>query len=161
MTSSDAPALNPEAPPFELTLQSTPDVCLPEAEIRQGVALAWRAHVEAGGDVTLAELSVTFLDDPEILELNRRHLAHDWVPDVLSFALEATPDHRVGDLYIGINQAARQASEHGVTLDEELVRLAVHGTLHVLGFDHPEDDLGRAAAPMTRVQEAIVRQIFQ
>ncbi len=59
---------------------------------------------------------------------------------------------------MGVDQARRQAAELGVPLDEELVRLAVHGTLHVLGHDHPEGP-GREESPMFALQEALVRAI--
>jgi probable rRNA maturation factor len=61
----------------------------------------------------------------------------------------------VGDVYIGIRQAARQAESHGLPLAEELARLAVHGTLHVLGFDHPIG-ADRVRSPMWREQERIL-----
>ena len=49
----------------------------------------------------------------------------------------------MGDIYVGVDQAARQASEHGVPDLEELVRLVIHGTLHVLGYEHSRAALGR------------------
>jgi probable rRNA maturation factor len=145
--------------PFDVTLEAPDGVTLPEPLLLQGVALAWQA-VASEAVPPLESLSITFLEDSEILALNRAHLAHDWVPDVLSFALEAGPEARMGDLYIGLDQAARQAAEFGVSLDEELVRLAVHGTLHVLGMDHPEDEPARTEAPMMQVQEGVVRRLF-
>lgn len=102
--------------------------------------------------------SVTFLEDEPIRALNREWLGHDWVPDVLSFRLEEGGG-LVGDIYVGLDQAARQAAEAGVPGEEELVRLALHGALHVLGFDHPEDEEGRAASEQYRRQEAILREV--
>jgi probable rRNA maturation factor len=114
------------------------------------------ATLEARG-VGVAEISVTMLDDDAIRTLNRDHLEHDWATDVLSFALYVEGEPVLGDVYLGVEQAARQAAEEGVPLAEELARLAVHGTLHVLGFDHPEEPGERAASEMYRVQEEIVR----
>jgi probable rRNA maturation factor len=54
--------------------------------------------------------------------------------------------------------AAREAAAHGVTLREELLRLVVHGTLHVLGHDHPEG-AGRERSPMWRAQERYLRSL--
>lgn len=105
------------------------------------------------------ELSVTLLDDGDIRTLNRHHLGHDRVTDVLSFALHGPQDPILGDVYVGAEQAARQAREEGVGLDEELVRLVVHGTLHVLGHDHPEGE-DRLASPMFVRQEELVRQVM-
>lgn len=104
------------------------------------------------------ELSITFLEDGPIRDLNRVYLGHDWVPDVLSFTFPEPPP--LGDIYVGMEQAARQAMDEGVSFEEELVRLAVHGTLHVLGYEHPEDPEERAASEQYRIQEAVVREVM-
>jgi probable rRNA maturation factor len=105
-------------------------------------------------------ISLAFLRDPEILELNRRWLDHDWVPDVLSFALHTEGDPPVGDIYVGVEQAQRHATQLAVALDEEIVRLVVHGVLHVLGYEHPDSPSARRRSRMFRKQEALVRQLI-
>jgi probable rRNA maturation factor len=110
-------------------------------------------------DVQDAELSVALLGDDAIRTMNRDHLGHDRPTDVLSFALWDPPEPVVGDVYVGYHQAGRQARDLGVRLDEELVRLVVHGTLHVTGLDHPEEGAQRAASPMYRLQEELVREL--
>jgi probable rRNA maturation factor len=110
--------------------------------------------------VSRAELSVTLLGDEEIAELNRRYLAHDWIPDVLSFPLHGPDEPPLGDIYIGLDQARRQAVEVETSLEEELVRLVVHGTLHVLGYDHPEEPEAREESEHYRRQEALVRRLM-
>lgn len=122
------------------------------------VRQAAEAALEAQG-VEVAEISLTLLDDAAIRALNRDHLDHDWATDVLSFALYAGDEPVLGDVYLGVDQAERQAAEEGVSTVEEIARLAVHGTLHVLGFDHPEESEGRADCEMYRVQEAIVASL--
>ena len=103
-----------------------------------------------------AELSVALLDDGPMRELNREHLGHDRVTDVISFALYEPGERVLGDVYVGWRQAIRQAAREGVPVREEIARLAVHGTLHVLGFDHPEEEDARAGSEMYRLQESIV-----
>ena len=103
------------------------------------------------------ELSLTLLDDAGIRALNLRYLGEDRTTDVIAFALGPGPA-LLGDVYVGVEQARRQAAELGVPLPEELVRLAVHGTLHALGHDHPEGP-GREESPMFTLQEALVREI--
>lgn len=117
-----------------------------------------------GEGVTDGELSLTLLDDPAIRALNREWLGHDRVTDVISFALhgEGAPTADVpvlGDVYVGREQAARQATGAGVPLEEELVRLAVHGVLHVCGHDHPEGP-DRTSSPMFQLQEERVAAIL-
>jgi probable rRNA maturation factor len=126
---------------------------LPAATVRRivrGVARTERA-------TRLAGVSVTFLGPARMRALNRAHLRHDRVTDVIAFGLEL-PDGRLeGDVYLCRAQAERQAREIGVPLRQELVRLVVHGTLHVLGYDHPAG-ADRARSPMWRRQERYVRR---
>jgi probable rRNA maturation factor len=108
--------------------------------------------------VTDAEISLTLLGDAEIQALNQRYLGHDGPTDVLSFPLYEPGEPPVGDIYIGYAQALRQAEALGVPESEELARLAVHGTLHVLGYDHPEGE-DRESSEMWRLQEEILARL--
>lgn len=109
-------------------------------------------------DRKVVEVSLTLLDDVEIRELNRVHLGHDRPTDVLAFAL-GDPADLVGDIYLGVEQAHRQAEDLGIPPGEELVRLAVHGTLHVLGHEHPEGE-ERYRSPMFERQERLVSELL-
>ena len=122
----------------------------------EALEAAVRQAVDTDGG-PLAELSLTLLDDDEIRNLNRQYLGHDRPTDVIAFTLGEPPE-RVGDVYLGIDQAGRQAREHGETLLHELQRLAVHGTLHVLGHDHPEGE-ERWDSPMFELQERILSEL--
>ncbi len=107
-----------------------------------------------------AEVSVTFLDDDAIRALNREHLGHDRPTDVLAFALWEPGDAQViGDVYVGWEQAVRQAGDEGVDAAEEFTRLVVHGVLHVTGMDHPEDAARRLDSDMYRLQESLVHAL--
>lgn len=122
---------------------------LPERAVRDAVLHVLRAEA-----VERAEISVALVADGEIAALNERFLGHAGPTDVLSFHLHPPGEPPVGDVYVGAEQAARQAAELGVPLEQEIVRLAVHGTLHVLGYDHPEE--GREGSPMFRRQEELL-----
>ena len=106
--------------------------------------------------VSRAELSVTFLNDLDMTELHDRYLGLSEATDVLSFALHEDGEDPLGDVYVGYAQALRQAAEAGTAADQELARLAVHGALHVLGYDHPEGP-ERDRCDMYRVQEEVLR----
>lgn len=114
-----------------------------------------RTVMREGGEVV--EISLALLGDDDIRDLNDRFLGHDRPTDVIAFTLGEDAE-RVGDVYIGVDQARRQAAEHGIPLDQELVRLAVHGTLHVLGHDHPDGE-DRYESPMFVLQERIVAEL--
>jgi len=105
-----------------------------------------------------AELSVTLVDDAEIKRLNREYRGRDRPTDVIAFSL-GSPEEPLGDVYVGADQARRQAEALGVPLSEELVRLAIHGTLHVLGHDHPDGD-DRFGSPMYLLQEQLLGEVL-
>jgi probable rRNA maturation factor len=106
-----------------------------------------------------ADLSVTLLGDDAIAELNDRYLAHEGPTDVLSFPLHEDGERPVGDIYVGIDEALRQATAHGVDAREEIARLVIHGSLHVLGHDHP-DGAARTRSRMWQLQEEVVAQLL-
>jgi probable rRNA maturation factor len=124
---------------------------LPAVTVQRVVAAVLRAEHRA------AEVAVTFLGPTRMRALNRGHLGHDRATDVISFALTSPQGGLVGDVYICRSVAAQHAKRLGVPLRQELVRLVVHGTLHVLGYDHPDGD-SRTASPMWRRQERYVRR---
>lgn len=119
---------------------------------------AARAVLDAEHSAEL-ELSLTLLDDAAMRELNSDWLGHDRPTDVIAFALGEGEAEPLGDVYIGVERAIEQAAEAGVPVREELVRLAVHGTLHVLGYDHDEG-AARQQGEMWRRQEELVKRIL-
>ena len=110
------------------------------------------------------QVEVVLLDAPAMRRLNRRVTGRRALTDVISFALPQPDGSVLGDVYI-CPAAARswlataRHAPRATPLDEELVRLAVHGTLHVLGYDHP-DGPGRTRSVMWRTQERYVRRLL-
>jgi len=91
-----------------------------------------------------AELSIRLADDTEMQELNGAWRGRSRPTDVLAFSLLEGEDaeHRgalLGDVVIGVETAARQARRRRRGLDEEVARLLIHGTLHLLGHDHQRE----------------------
>ena len=96
-----------------------------------------------------SELSVALVDDERMRELNASYRGKDRPTDVLSFSmLEGEgAEHRgrlLGDVVIGVEAAARQARQRRRGLDDEVARLLIHGTLHLLGHDHEQEEEARA-----------------
>lgn len=112
-------------------------------------------------DVVQADVAVTFLDDAAIRTLNRDYLDHDWPTDVITFTLEPDPGEPSGavsgEVYIGADRARAQADERGIEAREEALRLTVHGALHLIGLDHPDED--REASPFFVRQEDLVARV--
>ena len=95
-------------------------------------------------------LSLIITDDEAIREINRDYRKKDKPTDVISFAYREEPFpgieeqiEELGDIYISIDTARRQASEYEVSLYDEMKRLIIHGILHLVGYDHelsPEEE---------------------
>ncbi|MEM9468427.1 MAG: rRNA maturation RNase YbeY [Actinomycetota bacterium] len=104
--------------------------------------------------ITAGECNLLFVDEATIHELNLEHRGKDRPTDVLSFPLDGAeashPDDLIGDIVICPTIAAANAPEHAGqdhhtgSLDDELGLLVVHGVLHLLGFDHEDDDEAEA-----------------
>ena len=139
-------------------------VAVSAERVRSPVAAARLAAVARlvlrAQNVRAALVSVTLLSAAQIAKLNARHLNRRGRTDVIAFAFT---DGRagavpliVGDVYIAPAVARANARRLGVPLREEVVRLVVHGVLHVLGHDHPDGE-ARERSAMWRRQERLVR----
>jgi|SoiMethySBSTD1v2_1073268.scaffolds.fasta_scaffold2294318_1 probable rRNA maturation factor len=147
--------------------EGRPEVFVADEQKDVPVDLArWSALAEAvlheEGVRGAAELSVLFVDETSIAELNERFMEHAGPTDVLAFPIDADavwavhdplasgPDRAepdldeipllLGDVVVCPAVAARNAPDHAGTIDDELALLVVHGVLHVLGYDHAEPD---------------------
>ena len=106
-----------------------------------------------------ALVSITFLDKRAMARLNKEHLRHAGPTDVISFGFSRATksDPVVGDIYICPDVARENAKTRGETVRRELTRLVVHGTLHILGYEHPDED--REASEMWQKQERVVARL--
>lgn len=110
--------------------------------------------------VRRAELSFTFVTRRAIAALNWRHLGHRGATDIITFEFAAVPGGPLGgDVYIAPEVAREHASCFVRPVREELARLVVHGTLHAIGYTHPED-ADRAASPMWARQERYLARFY-
>ena len=85
------------------------------------------------------ELSILLVNDKKIRKLNSKYRKIDEVTDVLSFpqTTQGKPDSvLLGDVVVSIDTAWNQAKKRGISFEEEMVLLIIHGTLHLLGYDH-------------------------
>ena len=114
----------------------------------------------------LAEISVTFVDNAAIKELNAQYRGKDMPTDVLSFPLgengvydknEDTGASLLGDIVISMEKAMEQAELYGHALQREVAFLTVHSMLHLLGYDHEAG--GLEAVRMREKEEAVLIQL--
>lgn len=113
--------------------------------------------VEAALGAKRWSITLCFVTPRESRSINKQFLSHDYAADVVSFDMSEGRE-RAGELMICPWVAARNAKTHGVSMTEELCRYAVHGTLHLLGYDdHKPADREK----MWRKQEAIVSRVLK
>jgi probable rRNA maturation factor len=92
------------------------------------------------------EVTVVLVDDPAIRELNRAHRDVDEATDVLSYPTSEPDDDgfpeipHLGDVIISLDTAARQAPDHDHDLMQEVMVLAAHGLVHLMGYDHDTEE---------------------
>jgi probable rRNA maturation factor len=130
----------------------------PVAAVRMADAV--RVVLRAEG-VRDAMIAVTLVSPSAMARLNQRHLKHRGATDVISFGFAPVPGAGVvGDVYVCPAVARANARAAGCGVREELLRLVVHGALHVLGWDHPVNG-AREASPMWQRQEKLLAAVLR
>ncbi len=133
---------------MEIIITNEPETLAVPDGLEDAVKLASEKVAELYG-LEHAEVSVTLTDNEHIHKLNREYRGVDRPTDVLSFALtesdeptvEGGPETEIlGDLVLSVERVAAQAKEYGHSLRREAAFLTVHGMLHLLGYDHIEDE---------------------
>jgi probable rRNA maturation factor len=148
-----------KSPPRELAIDISSNVrrlMVSRARVREAAVAALNAE-----RVRNAMLSITFVGRAAMSEMNHRYLRHRGPTDVISFGLERTGKRGavIGDIYICPEVARGNAKRQGIPIGEEVLRLVVHGTLHVLGHDHPVG-VSRVTSPMWQRQERILARVL-
>lgn len=131
-------------------------IALNEVLIRQ-----WAEAMLMELDRDEAELSIVFVDDRYIRRLNRQYLGRDRATNVISFPQQEGEGYygaHLGDIVISVERAEAEASQAGMTFDERLMQLLVHGICHLCGFDHEGANAGRASE-MEGVEQAILDKL--
>ncbi|WP_458121708.1 rRNA maturation RNase YbeY [Paenibacillus sp. Z6-24] len=150
-----------------------------EYEITGELILLLEQVLQKAGEqegVQEGEVALTFVDDEAIHQLNKEYRNMDRPTDVLSFAMhesmddemeinygtdpeadsEPLPGDMLGDIIISIPRAIAQSEDYGHSVEREIGFLFVHGFLHLLGYDHQDDE---SEAEMMGKQEAVLQQI--
>lgn len=128
------------------------DICLPsEADIVRAVKASCEAAGLADDDI---DLCVRFADDVEVLRLNHQWRGKEKVTDVLSFPLQEGPGfdpaQPLGDIALAMPFVANEAARLELPVQAHILHLIVHATLHLLGYDHMDDEEALAMQQMER-----------
>lgn len=99
---------------------------------------------------TLTELNFIFCSDEYLLRINQDFLQHDYYTDVITFDNSETPKTILGDIFISIDRVKDNAKQNGATILDELCRIMIHGTLHLLGY---KDKTKKAKTEMTTKED--------
>lgn len=111
-----------------------------------------------------AELSVLFVGDDEIRELNKRYLNRDYPTDVISFSMRegdfsSLNENILGDVVVSLDNAKEYAEKKGVSIEDETLFLLIHGILHLVGYDHERE--GSDAKAMKEKEEELYNMLNQ
>jgi probable rRNA maturation factor len=125
-----------------------------DALLRRAARAAFRAAPRAGRSFSV---TLVLIADEEMRDLNRLWRGKDAPTNVLSFPADAARDRGfLGDIVLAFETAQREAKERGISLADHVSHLVVHGTLHLLGFDHADD---KEATRMERVERVALAAI--
>lgn len=103
-----------------------------------------------------AVINVIYVNNAKILELNKLFLKHNHFTDVISFNLEES-DFLLGEIYISVDTAIEQSIAYRVSLTNEILRLSVHGLLHLCGM---EDKLPQDKMKMTQLENKYLKAFY-
>ncbi len=129
---------------MDILFDNRQDVVTIEEEVYSALERAIEEVLKVENRTTDYEVSVTFVDNDEIRELNRLYRGVDKETDVLSFPMEEGEmifcGNMLGDIVISAEKALEQSKEYGHSLLREIVYLAVHSMFHLLGYDHMTEE---------------------
>ena len=115
----------------------------------------WLRSVAAGYGFATGDITYIFCSDERILEVNRHFLGHDYYTDIITFDY-STPSRISGDIYISLDTVASNAEQLGIPFEDELLRILVHGVLHLTGQG---DKTPETKAVMTSKENAALAQL--
>jgi probable rRNA maturation factor len=104
----------------------------------------WLREVVSTRDARLGEISIIFMTDEALLEMNKKYLSHDYYTDIITFDYTADFEGRIsGDLFISLDRVRENAAQNHSSQEGEIFRVIAHGTLHLLGYQDKTDNQKR------------------
>ena len=121
-------------------------------------APAWLQEVIRSEQQSLQSLNFILCSDPYLLDINREFLQHDYFTDVITFDQRDSPDEDVeGDIFISIDRVLENSQLHQTVMLHELLRVMVHGVLHLLGYRDKDEN---SQQQMRNLEDQYLRLYF-
>lgn len=118
----------------------------------------WIVGVAAGCGYGVGELYYYFCSDEALLDINQRRLGHDFYTDIVTFPLTDSGDVISSEFCISLDRIADNCLNFGRSFESELLRVIIHGVLHLIGYDdHTDEDRSR----MREKEEECLRQFYK
>ncbi len=103
----------------------------------------------------ITSFGINFISKEEIFDINTRYLRHFYSTDIITFNYSGENFNFDGEIFISFDDAKENAKKFGVSFDNELLRLVIHGILHMLGYDDTEK---KAKAEMKKLENGLVKK---
>ncbi|MEJ2617075.1 MAG: rRNA maturation RNase YbeY [Ignavibacteriaceae bacterium] len=104
---------------------------------------------------SISSLLINFVSANHIIKINKKFLNHNYSTDIITFSYSAESMVIDSEIYISVEDAESNAEKFGVTFNEEILRLVIHGILHLLGYD---DKTTKLKAKMKRVENSLCKK---
>lgn len=141
---------------LRVDIQNASDEAVPAADEIRGWIAATLSHLKRRDD---AEIAVRLVDSPEMAQLNQRYRGRSGPTNVLSFCADLPPQLALpllGDIVICAPVVRREAGEQHTSLAAHWAHMTIHGTLHLLGYDHTDEE---QAGTMQALESSILKHL--
>lgn len=113
--------------------------------------------VEERENVIFKEIEAVYVDEAEIIEINKKYLDHDYVTDIITFRYDEQDNRAIeGTLYCCAPRIAEQSKEFGTEVESEFLRVFIHGLIHLSGYD---DKTEEEKSIMTELENYYLKQL--
>ncbi len=109
-------------------------------------------------NIGFAGMEVNFVSSETILELNKKHLGHNYCTDIITFDYSSERDNLDGEIFISLPEAKKNSKLFRVSVDNELLRLLTHGILHIIGYDDKNSNRKKI---MKQEEDRLVRKFWK
>ncbi len=119
---------------------------------------SWLTHAATDEKMIIGDLNYVFCSDNYLLEINRTYLDHDYYTDIITFDNCDQPGHIEGDIFISLDRVRENSSLHQTSFQAELLRVIIHGLLHLIGYDDRDDN---SQITMRKMEDKYLDLYFQ